>query len=47
MAPSMLDALIAGRWIQQLNLGLNIRKPGVEDFIRRHADRIGAWMATV
>jgi Ser/Thr protein kinase RdoA (MazF antagonist) len=42
--PGRLDELIAARWIQQLNLGLNVRKPGLDAFIARHLARIRAWM---
>jgi Ser/Thr protein kinase RdoA (MazF antagonist) len=42
--PAQLDALIAARWLQQLNLGLNVRKTGLDAFIARHVARIRAWM---
>jgi Ser/Thr protein kinase RdoA (MazF antagonist) len=44
MSPSELDALIAARRIQLLNLGLNVRKPGLEAFIAGHGAWIRSWM---
>jgi Ser/Thr protein kinase RdoA (MazF antagonist) len=44
MLPAELDALVAARSIQQLNLGLNVRKPGLDAFIARQATRIRTWM---
>ena len=38
------DALIAARRLHQLNLGLNLRKPGLERFVADHAVLIGGWM---
>ena len=45
MSPSELDALIAARRIQLLNLGLNVRKPGLEAFIAGHGAWIRSWMS--
>ena len=39
-----LAALIAARRLHQLNLGLNVRKPGLERFIDAHAELIAASM---
>ena len=44
MDPGRLDALIAARWLQQLNLGLNVRKAGLDAFVARHVARLRAWM---
>jgi Ser/Thr protein kinase RdoA (MazF antagonist) len=44
MSDAELDALIACRWIQQLNLGLHVRRPGLDAFVARHGARIRAWM---
>jgi Ser/Thr protein kinase RdoA (MazF antagonist) len=41
---AQLDALIAARWIHQLNLGLNVRRKGLGGFVARHVARIRAWM---
>jgi Ser/Thr protein kinase RdoA (MazF antagonist) len=44
MSTEELDALVASRRIQQLNLGLHVRKPGLDAFVARHAERLRAWM---
>jgi Ser/Thr protein kinase RdoA (MazF antagonist) len=44
MSTEELDALLAARRIQQLNLGLHVRKPGLDAFVARHAERLRAWM---
>jgi Ser/Thr protein kinase RdoA (MazF antagonist) len=43
--PSLLAALIAGRRLHQLNLTLNLRRPGYEQAIARAAALIRDWMA--
>ena len=39
-----LATLVAGRYLHQLNLGLNLRKPGLEAFIARQVVSIAEWM---
>ena len=41
----VLHALVAARRIHQLNLGLNVRKPGLDRFIRTQTRLISDWMA--
>ena len=40
-----LEALVAARRILQLNLGLNLRKPGIGAYIDRIVAELRAWMA--
>jgi Ser/Thr protein kinase RdoA (MazF antagonist) len=42
--PETLAALRAARHLQVLDLGLNIRRPGLDDFIARNAAPIAEWM---
>ncbi len=41
---SLAQALDAGRSLNVINLGLNLRRPGLELFIDRHAQRVAGWM---
>jgi Ser/Thr protein kinase RdoA (MazF antagonist) len=42
--PALLAALTAGRRLHQLNLGLNLRKPGLTEFVGRAGTFIRGWM---
>ena len=42
--PETIAALGAARHLNVLNFGLSIRKPGLETFVTRHADRVARWM---
>ena len=44
--PETMAALHAARHLNVLNFGLGIRKPGLDEFVARHADPVVAWMAT-
>jgi len=44
LSPARLDALIAARDLHQLNLGLNLRWPGLEGFIAAKVRAISGWM---
>ena len=46
-SPSLLAALDAGRSLNIMNLGLHLRRQGIEWFLQGHEERIAAWMATV
>ena len=43
--PETIEALTAARHLNILNLGLSMRKPGLETFVTRHADRVADWMS--
>lgn len=42
--PDVLDALTAARRLHQLNLGLNLRRPGIESYIARSLELLAPWM---
>jgi len=44
LSPVTLDALIAARDLHQLNLGLNLRWPGLEEFVAAKVRSISIWM---
>jgi Ser/Thr protein kinase RdoA (MazF antagonist) len=44
LSPVTLDALIAARDLHQLNLGLNLRWPGLEEFVAAKVRSISSWM---
>ncbi|TMM20908.1 MAG: hypothetical protein E6F95_12825 [Actinobacteria bacterium] len=44
MSTEDLGALVAGRWLNQLNIGLHVRNPGLDEFVARGAVRLRAWM---
>jgi len=35
MSTEDLGALVAGRWLNQLNIGLHVRNPGLDEFVAR------------
>lgn len=41
---SLEQALDAARSLNVINLGLNLRRPGLQEFIERHAQRVAGWM---
>ena len=41
---SLARALDAARSLNVINLGLNLRRPGLQEFIDRHAQRVAGWM---
>jgi Ser/Thr protein kinase RdoA (MazF antagonist) len=41
----MVGALTAARHLNQLNLGLSVRKPGLDEFVARHAGAVLDWMS--
>ncbi|MEO8266626.1 MAG: phosphotransferase [Ilumatobacteraceae bacterium] len=41
---SLARALDAARSLNVINLGLNLRRPGLAEFIDRHAQRVAGWM---
>ena len=41
---SLAQALAAGRSLNVINLGLNLRRPGLTEFIDRHAALVAEWM---
>ena len=41
---SLAQALDAARSLNVINLGLNLRRPGLAEFIDRHAQRVAGWM---
>jgi Ser/Thr protein kinase RdoA (MazF antagonist) len=43
--PSLERALGAARSLNVINLGLNLRRPGLPEFIDRHAALVAEWMA--
>jgi Ser/Thr protein kinase RdoA (MazF antagonist) len=43
--PTLERALGAARSLNVINLGLNLRRPGLPDFIDRHAALVATWMA--
>ncbi len=43
--PDLFAALAIARRLVQVNLGLNVRKRGLEEHVERHAAAIRAWMA--
>jgi len=43
--PHLWDALVAARRLMQINLSLNLRKPGWSDHIDRLANQLRVWMA--
>jgi Ser/Thr protein kinase RdoA (MazF antagonist) len=43
--PETVEALSAARHLNVLNFGLSMRKPGLETFVTRHADRVAEWMS--
>lgn len=45
LEPSVLDALTAARRLHQLNLALNLRKPGLENHVARALQLLTNWMA--
>jgi Ser/Thr protein kinase RdoA (MazF antagonist) len=46
LPPALLATLVAGRRLQQLNLGLHRRRPGLSDFVDRHTALIHQWMTS-
>ena len=42
----LLNELVGARHVSVLNLGYNLRRPGIEEFIDRHAAWIHNWMET-
>jgi Ser/Thr protein kinase RdoA (MazF antagonist) len=42
--PETIAALGAARHLNILNFGLSMRKPGLDTFVARHADRVARWM---
>ena len=44
--PETIAALHAARHLNVLKLGLSTRKPGLDEFIARHADPVVSWMTT-
>ena len=42
--PETIAALNAARHLNVLNFGLGVRKPGLDEFVARHADPVVAWM---
>jgi Ser/Thr protein kinase RdoA (MazF antagonist) len=45
LEPDLVDTLTAGRWLHQLNLGLNLRRPGLDQMTLDIAQLVGSWMA--
>jgi len=43
--PAMLAALVGARRLQQLNLALTLRRPGLDVYVPRIVELIKAWMA--
>jgi Ser/Thr protein kinase RdoA (MazF antagonist) len=41
---AVVRELIGGRHLSELNLGYNLRRPGFDEFVARHADWLRAWM---
>ena len=41
---SLEQALDAARSLNVINIGLNLRRPGLHEFIERHAQRVAGWM---
>jgi Ser/Thr protein kinase RdoA (MazF antagonist) len=44
--PVVLASLVAGWRLQQLDLGLTLRKPGLTEFVARSEHLIRQWMAS-
>jgi Ser/Thr protein kinase RdoA (MazF antagonist) len=44
--PALAATIAACRSLNLLNLGLNLRRPGIERFLVDHATRVEAWMRT-
>ena len=40
-----VDALRAARHLNILNFGLSVGRPGLDEFVARHAEPVVAWMA--
>ncbi len=45
--PELQAALAVARSLNVMNLGLNLRRPGIADFLDDHASRVLAWMRPV
>ena len=44
LPPDVLAALSAGRSLNVINLGLHLRRQGIEWFLERHAQLLKDWM---
>jgi hypothetical protein len=42
----MVNELVGARHLSVLNLGYNLRRPGLDEFIDRHAAWLRNWMDT-
>ena len=40
----LAKALVAARNLNVINLGLNLRRPGLREFIDRHSALVAEWM---
>lgn len=46
-SPSAFEGLCAARSLNLINLGLTLRRPGVERFLELHVGQVESWMRTV
>ena len=45
VSPDLFDSLVAGRWLHQLNLTLNVTDAGeLDGYVAGHAERTRAWL---
>lgn len=45
VSPALFEGLCAARSLNLINLGLTLRRPGVEQWVEMHTKQVEAWMA--